>query len=100
MKTVDKYWETMESKRKDGKLPENAFDFISIHDHSKCYDGAKRYFSLISPLCIIEEAEKGNRPQFEQDRFVSLNQAYCAAKMLSALYSAEMNKKIEIVNCY
>jgi hypothetical protein len=55
------YWDRM------GELPYPgwAFDFISVHGNS-CQG-----YTLISPLCLIEQADGlyGPRPEFEKETF-------------------------------
>ena len=88
MKNTIEYW-----KKVKNPLPENAFDFISIHPH---WNGGYR---LISPLCIVESDEKRNRPQWEQDRFHTTKQAVRAANMIAALTFKEIRKKIFVLFC-
>jgi hypothetical protein len=88
----EEYWKAKETIReKTGELPDNSFDFISIHNGEKG-------FSLVSPL-VLCNLNGVCRPEFENDRFDSLRIAYKAAKMLSALYSNELKIDIPIVYC-
>jgi hypothetical protein len=96
MRNRDAYWAQMEKRRNSaGRLPENAFDFISIHPCEYSNEGK---YSLMSPMVIIENS-KMIRPAWENDYYTSLRQANKAAEIISAITEKEIGKKIEIVFC-
>jgi hypothetical protein len=71
------YWERMDAARgADNRLPDFAFDFISIHDHS---DGT---FGFCSPLCLTD-ATTGQRPSFENERYKTKQGAIKAGRELA-----------------
>jgi hypothetical protein len=96
MKTRETYWREQEKVRTlTGQLPENAFNFISIHPH---IDKNKKEYTLISPLCLCNK-NGIIRPEFERDRYKTVKQAHSAARMISALSEKEINLPIEVVFC-
>lgn len=89
------YWNKMESARtKTGKLPGNAFDFISIHNN-QWKEGER--FSLLSPMMVVERLN-GRRPWFENKQFETFESAKSYAKRL-ATRLRKIGFAVHVVNC-
>lgn len=83
----ENYWKRMEKIReKTGKLPENCFDFISVHYHHP-----ENCFGFVSPMCLVDE--NCQRPEWEKDVYFGKQNALNAAKKL-----AELNN-VFVVSC-
>lgn len=85
-----RYWELMETvRRREGALPENAFDYISVHFRE---DG----YGLLSPLLFVERLAK--RPRWEGTRFPDFKSALRAARILRGLAKLS-GVQCHIVSC-
>jgi len=84
----ENYWKRMEAIRaKTGKLPEKAFDFISVHYCTK----GENCFCFVSPMKLVDKM--GARPEFEKDVYYGKKNAFHAAVKL-----AEINN-VFVVSC-
>lgn len=74
--TCCEYWNFSEPLRVDGRLPEWAFDFISIHNN----DRGEKPYSLLGPSKLVVNE---NRPSFERERYKTFTEAKKAAAKLA-----------------
>lgn len=85
----DKYWARVETLRaSDYKLPDWAFDFISVHPPIVYSDPwipeteRKGNWSLCSPMKLVHP-ETAKRPDFEEERFPTRALALARARALA-----------------
>lgn len=93
----DSYWQTMEAARvqpagatpdRPAGLPAWSFDFISIHHTTGTG------YSLLSPMCIVEQQPQSRRPSWERDKHATKRQAVQAARRLAR------HHQVFIVDCH
>ena len=101
--SVDKYWEQVETLRSSSvphRLPEWAFDFISVHKpivyHGESASESAGY-SIMSPLCLL--AQDGSRPTFEIDRFRTKADAINMARAIATAWSKIKDITIFVACC-
>ena len=88
-RSVNGYWDSIESFRTKQGLPDWCFDFVSIHHWNGKY-------SIMSPTCLIGPDSK--RPSFEQRELSSFEEAKAFAMNIANRRSAN-GRKIHVVNC-
>ena len=89
----DHYWNTVESLRSTSEprhLPDNSFDFVSIHHREG--EG----YSLLSPMLLCTDS---TRPRFEKRRFPTLAVAKRYACRLARKVRSILGKAVHVVNC-
>lgn len=79
----ESYWQQLEAMRIDGKMPQWAFDFISMHPPVPMDGKLYGQYSLISPMCIIERRADMRRPRFEAHQYRTKAKAIKAARALA-----------------
>jgi len=72
----NEYWNRIDTYKavSHKKMPEWAFDFVSIHKNGT--------FSLCAPLCLVD-ATTGLRPYWEEYRFSTKSKAILFAKWIA-----------------
>ncbi len=95
MNHVDKHWQKMEERRTEGRLPANAFDFISIHH---CALPNPTPYSLVSPLCLVDD-RLSMRPPWEDLRWVRKSECVAYARQLVRYYANRGRKGLYLVDC-
>jgi hypothetical protein len=85
---VQRYWEDVKPQEPW------AHDFISVHGPRQYDDGG---YTLISPLCIINERPLADRPQWESFTFPSKQEAVTAARDIAKGRARDMHIFVVIV---
>lgn len=93
----EKYWAAMEKKRWKGeegygRLPEGAFDFISVHS------GFFEHVGLCAPLCMTNE-KTGERPRWEDKNFSTIKRALLRAKRIAIVWNGRNERQVFVVLC-